>query len=424
MSKKILKLSAYYEPEKFAELHLEKDLFKTLSENDFQIEMYVSTPTRGVSQEVYEKYKNIPYEEQFNGALKINRFKMRREGKNPISRALRYISCNLKEYRLGIKAKGVDVVYCGSTPPTQGMLSALVAKKLSKKYKKKVPFIFNLQDIFPDSLVYTGLSKKNSLAYKIGSKISNYTYKNADKIIVISNAFKQNLIEKGVSEDKIAIVPNWVDTDLVYPVSRNENKIFSEFGIDNNKFIVSYAGNFGTAQNAEIVLKAAKNLSNYSDIQFVVFGGGVGYDSAVEYVKTNNLINVIINPLLPQERVNEVYSLGNVAVITCKAGSGKSAMPSKTWSIMACNTPIIASYDEDSELAEIIKTSGGGYVAKPSDASALEEAILNSYNDYKKGGLTCSSREYVLKNASKSICVEKYLEIINSVLKQYESFTN
>ena len=80
MSKKILKLSAYYEPEKFAELHLEKDLFNTLSENDFQIEMYVSTPTRGVTQEEYEEYKNIPYEEQFNGALKIIRFNMRREG--------------------------------------------------------------------------------------------------------------------------------------------------------------------------------------------------------------------------------------------------------------------------------------------------------------------------------------------------------
>ena len=90
--------------------------------------------------------------------------------------------------------KNIDAIFATSTPPTQGVLCAMVAKRLSKKYKRKVPIVYNLQDVFPDSLVTTGLAKKGSLLWKVGRKIENYTYIHADKIIVLSHG---EIIEMG-----------------------------------------------------------------------------------------------------------------------------------------------------------------------------------------------------------------------------------
>lgn len=85
-----------------------------------------------------------------------------------------------------------------------------------------------------------------------------------------------------------------------------------------------------------------------------------------------------------QDRISDVYSLGNVALITCKAGTGKVGMPSKVWSIMACNTPIIASFDSD--LAEVINDSGAGNCVEPENINDLKEAIVTQFK-YSKENL-------------------------------------
>lgn len=336
---------------------------------------------------------------------------MIKEGNNPLQKGLKYLLSSISEYFLGIKEKDVDIVLCSSTPPTQGMLSALVAKKLSKKSGKKIPFIYNLQDVFPDSLVNAGFAHKGGLLWKIGRKIEDYTYKNADKIIVISNSIKRNIMEKGVPEEKIEVISNWIDLDSVHPVERKDNTLISEFGLDPSKFIVIYAGNFGAAQGADIVLKAAKELKEYTDIQFVIFGGGSYFENAKK--EAEGLDNIFIHELMPQDRVSEVYSLGDVALITCKAGTGKAGMPSKTWSIMACNTPIIASFDPDSDLADVISDSGAGKCVGPENVDALKEEILRVNSEYKRQEKK-DLRRYVSDNASKAACVKKYIKTINN----------
>lgn len=85
-----------------------------------------------------------------------------------------------------------------------------------------------------------------------------------------------------------------------------------------------YAGNFGAAQGADIILKVAKQLKKYDDIQFVIFGGGAEFMAAKKIVADQELSNVIIHNLLPSDRVSEVYSLGDIALITCKKGVGKA----------------------------------------------------------------------------------------------------
>lgn len=408
----ILFLDAYYEPEKIAYTHLERDLIEGLISDGHKIKIICPTPTRGIDKETREKYKNKIFEEKYNGSVAVNRFKAPQEGKNPIVRAFRYFWCNFRTYQIALKNKNVDVVFSNSTPPTQGAISGIVARKLSKKYKKKVPFVYNLQDIFPDSLVNTNLTHNGSVLWKIGRKLEDFTYRHADKIIIISKAFKKNLLAKGVSERKVEIISNWIDLESVQPVERKDNKLIDEFDLDPSKFLVVYAGNFGAAQGADIVIKAAMELQAYKDIQFVIFGGGAYFKDAKEQAK--NLDNIFIHELMPQDRISEVYSLGNVALVTCKAGTGEAGMPSKIWSIMACNTPIIASFDTDSDLAEVIRDSGAGKCVEPGDILELSNAIVEVSKIKKIEHIEL--REYVSKYASKQTCVKKYNNIIKSYI--------
>ncbi len=409
---RILRLRDYYAPELTASSHLEDDMSAACKKHNITSINYTPMPTRGISNDVRREYKNRKYEEMRDGYVIVHRFSMFREGKNPLQRAFRYICCNIKEYFLSTREKDIDIVHSGSTPPTQGALSAMVAKRLSKKYKRKVPFVYNLQDVFPDSLVNAGMTYEGSLLWKIGRKIENYTYKNADKIIVISKGFKRNIMAKGVPEDKITVISNWIDIDVVQPVEKENNTLYEEFGISRDKYIVVYAGNFGAAQGADIVLKAAEKLKDKADIQFVIFGGGAYFEDAK--VQAALLPNVIINGLLPQKRVSEVYSLGDVALITCKPGTGNAGMPSKTWSIMACNTPIIASFDTDSNLADVLRSSEAGKCVQPGNTEALVDAILNFRNLTNK---ICHGRDYVAKYASKNACISRYVNVLEEVVE-------
>ena len=407
---RILFLNAYFEPEQIASTHLEKDLIEAIVKDGHDICVICPTPTRGVSKATIKEYRRIRSEVRYDGHVRVTRFWAPTEGKNPLIRAFRYFWCNYRTYQIGKKMKQCDLVYCDSTPPTQGWIAGKVAGKL------KTPLAYSLQDIFPDSLASAGLTNEGSLLWNLGRRIENQTYKHCNRIIVISDAMKRNLLQKGVDQRKIVVINNWIDTDKIRPVMRQENQLFDEFGVDRAAFIVLYAGNFGESQGAEIVLDAAESLQNRTDICFVIFGGGSGYDKAVRRAESMN--NVFIHSLMPSNRISEVYSMGNVALITIKKGIGKAAMPSKTWSIMACNTRIIASCDLDSELCDIIRRSNAGICVEPQNKNELVRAILEEYQ--MEPDMHTDTRKTVMQIASKNVCTTAYLKQFKACLESQE----
>lgn len=130
----------------------------------------------------------------------------------------------------------------------------------------------------------SGLAKRDGLLWKIGCKIEKFTYHYADKIIVISEDFKRNLLAKGVPEHKIEVVYNWVDQNAVVPIPKNENPLYDEFGINREKFNVVYAGNLGNAQNIDVIIDAAKIMVENKNVEFLIFGSGGLKDKYVEKI--------------------------------------------------------------------------------------------------------------------------------------------
>lgn len=411
---KILKLSSYYQPEQISSSHLTKDLEDAYIKNGFEIVVHTPMPTRNISEQVRAEYKKKKYEEKYEGKIKIYRFPMFREGKNTWIRAFRYILCNMIQYWKGCHTDGIDIIIGSSTPPTQGLLCSLVKKRL------KVPFIYNLQDIFPDSLVSTGLTHERSILWKIGRKIENKTYQNADAIVVISEDFKYNIMSKGVPEDKITIIRNWVDEKNVVSIPRDKNTLFDLYNLDRNKFYICYSGNVGYTQNMEILLEVAKSLKNYLDIVFVIIGDGAVRDQIASQIDNEEISNVVMLPFQPYERISEVFSLGNVGLIISKPGVGNNSVPSKTWSIMAAERPILASFDKGSELDSIITKLNCGECVQSDDAKSLRKKILEMYEDSEKlKQQGRNGRRYIMENLTREMGTNKWIELIKKVGDYY-----
>lgn len=408
---RILQLAGYFFPEKAASIYLEENRYEAFSNADFKTIVYAARPQRGLTEEEYQEYKNKKLEMMYNGGVEVHRFAMYREGKNAVLRAFRYFLISIVQLWKGIWAKDIDLIYVASTPPTQGALAALV-----KKFKK-VPFVYNLQDIFPDSLAGTGLAKKGGLLWKIGRAIENFTYRNADKIIVISQDFKKNIMAKGVPEDKIVVVYNWVDQNAVKDIPRSENKLFAMYGLDPSKFYVTYNGNIGLTQNMDMLLEVAKSLEANENIHFVLVGNGAYLEQVKQIVADRNISNVHLLPFQPYEDISHVFSLGDVSLVISKPGVGANSVPSKTWSIMSASRPVLANFDEN-ELKTIIEKNNCGIFTKAGDKVEFTDAILKLYNDRelcKEFGR--NGRQFVMDNLTREAGTKKYVDVIKSFEK-------
>ena len=410
---KILYLSAYSKPEQAASNHLSDDRNNAFADAGFYMEAYTPTPCRGVTYEVRKEYckKKHRKESMYRGYMTLYRFSLFAEGKNPLMRAFRYLCCWCVQFWKGLHAKDIDLIYLASTPPIQGALGAIL------KRIKKIPFVYNLQDIFPDSLVGTGLVRNSGLIWKIGRVIEDFTYKHADKIIVISEDFKRNIMAKGVPEEKIVVVYNWVDQNVVKNIDRKDNKLFDRYHLNKNRFYITYSGNIGLTQNMDLLLDVARSLEDNEEIQFVLIGEGAYKEQVKEIIDRDNIKNVTLLPFQPYEDISHVFSLGDVGIIISKPGVGENSVPSKTWSIMSASRPVLANFDEN-EIKTILSENECGVFTKAGDKQAFTDAILELCRNremcrkYGENG-----RKFVMENLTREIGTQKYIDVIKSVAK-------
>ena len=419
---KIMIPTPYCFPEQAASSYLGRDRNEAFVRNGFDILTYTPTPCRNVDKKTRKRYCSKEYKREFtlDGHREIRRFPMYAEGRNPILRALRYFFVGVMHFCCGLSkdARKCDVIFTVSTPPFQGALAGLI-----KKFTHQ-PIVYNLQDIFPDSLVGTGLAKKGGILWKIGRVIENFTYRNADKIIVISEDFKRNIMAKGVPQEKIEVIYNWVDENAVVDIPREENKLFDKYGIDRSKFYIEYSGNIGLTQNMDMLLEVMKELKeSHQDIGLVLVGEGAYKKQVEEIVARDGLTNVTMLPFQPYEDISHVFSLGDVGLVISKPGVGANSVPSKTWSIMSASRPVLANFDPN-ELQGIMEGSHPfsvegkpcGIFTKAGDKEAFKSAILHLYeNPALCARMGRNGREFILRNLTKEVGTSKYVEVIKSV---------
>jgi colanic acid biosynthesis glycosyl transferase WcaI len=177
----------------------------------------------------------------------------------------------------------------------------------------------------------------------------------------------------------MALVYDWVDTDLIRPMP-HDNPFAREQNLK-DRFVILYAGNLGLSQGLEHVLTAAAQLVNQQDISFVLVGDGAGRDHLVTEVKRRQLGNVQFLPFQPRNRLPEVLASADVSLVMLRRGIGTASLPSKIFSVMASGRPLITSVDEGSETWNLVQRAQAGLCVTPENPSELAEAILKLKQD-------------------------------------------
>ena len=278
---------------------------------------------------------------------------------NSLRRSLNYLSFFLSAclYCLFRRSR-YDLAYVYHPPITVGLAAALAGRI------RRLPFVLDVQDLWPDTVAATGMAGGRKLARTLGA-LCNLVYREAAAIIVQSQGMRRALIERGVPEAKLTAIHNWADVDqLAAPGSWK-----------NPRFTIVYGGNFGRAQALGAVIDAAAIIQRErQDIEIILYGGGIDEASLKERVAARGVTMLRFEEHLPKHEIIPVFARAD-ALLLHLADDPLFAItiPSKTQFYLAMGRPIVAGVA--GEAAEILRESGAAIVAAPGNAEALATAI-------------------------------------------------
>ncbi len=243
---------------------------------------------------------------------------------------------------------------------------------------RRVPFVFELGDLWPASIVAVG-AMKPSFGLRMIEKLELFLYRQSAAVAALTHAFKQNLIRRGIEEHKISVVLNGVDTQRFAPGKRDKN-FAHQVGLD-GKFVVGYVGTHGMAHALMNVLEAAARLLDRTEIAFLMVGGGAERDMLIQEAKLRNLKNVIFLDRQPKDRMPAVWSLCDIALVHLKNSPVfEEVIPSKMFEAMAMGLPILLA-SPPGEASDILAVSGAGIHVRAEDPEALANSVLLLYKD-------------------------------------------
>lgn len=322
-------------------------------------------------------------------------------------KAMRFALTCLNFIIWGIFIKRHDVVLVYSPPLYLGVAGYLISKI------KKNHYVINLQDIHPKVLIDAGIIQ-SPLLKRILLSMETFNYSNASFIIIYSEGNKKYLVDKYINKDKIAVIPNWIDTDLVLPAEKM-NTLRRELDLE-NKFVVTYAGSLTPAQQPETIVKAAALLKDQNEIRFCIVGDGPSKPELHKLIADYKLINVCLLPVQTGKKYFDVLNASDVCLLSLSKDIPPQTVPGKLAEIMACGQPVIASVDLTGDAAKIIEEAACGYNVAAGDALGLSNAILEMYNN--RGGLKGmgdNARQFAIRVFSQDVCLKNFERLLVSV---------
>ncbi len=387
---RILFLSHFYPPEMGGAAARISGLAKWLVKFGHDVTVITGYPNYPMGK-IFPEYKNKKNKIEFIDGVKILRSKVFPVSyKSVLVRLLNYFTLFFTALWNGIrKRNNFDIIIASSPPLTIGILGLI----LSKIYK--IPWIFDIRDIWPDVAVEAGMVKENGIVHKLSKKLADYLYKQATYITPVTERKLTKIEKSDIPIGKISVVPNGVDFDLINDTK--QMKWRSELGLK-NKFILSYAGLIGIAQGVNVIIETAIRLKEKNDIQFLIVGEGVEKQKLQNRVKSLELNNITFLQSQPKESIPSLLTTSDIALIPLVSDKLLDAVPSKLLEAWACKLPVILI--AGGEAADIVSKAQGGIVVSSNDVEGIVTAIIKLkdspalMNKYSKNGFDYVFRYY------------------------------
>jgi colanic acid biosynthesis glycosyl transferase WcaI len=270
-------------------------------------------------------------------------------------------------------------------------------------------FIYNVQDLYPEVPIIQGHLRKRRSIW-LFSRVQRTMYGLADHISVITPSFKSNLMAKGVDEDKISTIPNFVDVGFIRPTAKSNG--FSRTHLLEDKFVVSHSGSMGYVYDLDMLIEAAQRLRDDDDVMFVFVGDGVHKRRLQKRADALQLVNVCFLPFQPYRDLPRIRGASDVQVALYRTAAATYSMPHKVYEIMASGRPILASAEQGSDLEQLVNDCECGFCVNPGDTDGLVAAITKlKENPALAEDMGRTGRQRAETTYSKSIVVDAYEEL-------------
>jgi hypothetical protein len=356
---------------------------------------------------VYPGYKNAWYKKEYINGIEVRRVKtFITANQGFIKRTLDFMSFMVSSFVAGLFISRPDVVI-GTSPQFFTVVSAWAISRVKKK-----PFVFELRDIWPASITAVGAMKK-SIIIRWLERLELFLYRKASAIIAVTHAFRNELIERGVPGEKIYVVLNGANTNLLTP-REMDSSLKKELGLE-DKFVVGYIGTHGMAHALDKVLLAAEQLQHIEQLVFLFVGGGACLDVVRNMILNKQLKNVTVLGRQPKSEILRYWSLCNIALVPLKDHKlFTTVIPSKIFEAMAMGIPMVAPIP-NGEAASIIEATATGVVVEPEKPEKLAKMIEKLFQNpsllkaYKEKGPEAA------KNYSRQAMAEKMLKILQKL---------
>jgi len=300
------------------------------------------------------------------------------------------------------------------TSPT--FFAAVAAARSAKRWR--IPFIMEVRDLWPAIFTQLGVIKNR----RIISLLEHWElslYRRATKVVVVTEAFRRNLIERGVPHEKVVTVSNGADVDFWSPrASLNETR--RRLGLE-NRFVVLYIGAHGISHALPRILDCAEQLRDIPEIRFLFVGEGSEKQKLMQRATELRIDNVTFLDPVDRQAVREFYALADVCLVPLRnIPLFETFVPSKMFEMMAMARPIIGSVG--GEAADILQRAGAT-VVEPEDAQALTQAIAELYqqSEQARQQMGQRARDFVVANYSRQALAAAYIDVMKSAIAEYRA---
>jgi len=408
---KILFISHYFDPEP---LLTGLPFAKELMNRGHEVEVLTGFP-HYPGGKLYDGYKLRLFQREKLDGINVNRcWVYPSHDRSSIRRFATYTSLGISGAMLGPwVVQKADVAFVYSPPATIWLPAASI------RFWRRIPFVYNIQDMWPDSLASSTMVK-NSVALKIAHKVCHYFYRKADRIVAQSNGFKELLIKRGVPEKNIDVIYNWCDDTTISAADYDAN-LARELGL-HGKFNILFAGGIGKGQALSSIVETANLIKNeLPDVQFVFLGSGIELELLQNRTKELNLDNVKFLKRCPPSEVGRFMALAQVMLVHLKDNLlHEVTVPSKIQAYMNVGKPILIGAIGDA--ADLVVRAGAGIQCQPEDPVKIAEAVrrLRHMPTEQLEAMGRAGKAYYDAELSLKVGTRRYEEIFTETIRQFK----
>jgi colanic acid biosynthesis glycosyl transferase WcaI len=406
---KILYVSQYFPPEMGAPAARAVELSRHWARMGHDVTVltgFPNHPTGVVPEEWRSRLRHLRYTEAVDGVQVVRTWLWPLPNRKAHERIRNYVSFCVSAAVSGLALNKADVVI--ATSPQ--LLCALAGWWLA--FWKRVPFVFEVRDLWPESLAAVGAGGEGTLLHRTLGAIAGFLYRRADRIVVVSPAFKDHLIRYwNVPTDKIAIVENGVETDL-FRFDPAAAEVRKRLKLE-DRFLICYIGTMGNAHGLETLIAAADELQTaLPSARFLLVGEGAEKERIVALAATRGINNIQFLGQQPRDHIPAYVSAADLCLVMLKKTElFKTVIPTKLLEYMACERPVIVAVD--GQARQIVEEAGSGVFVEPENSSALAKAILDlAENPEQRQQMGKCGRQYIVSKFSREKTARDYIEVL------------